>query len=69
MLEGEVALEQVVEHATGGTDNDVGTLLDGIDLSAVTHAAIDRDRSQTGIPAYLEGFLPDLAASSRSERG
>ena len=61
MFEREGALEQVVEHASGRTDDDVCAGFERGGLCAVAHAAVDGHRAQTGLAADLFGFLPDLA--------
>ena len=62
LVELEVALAHVVQHATGGADHDLGALVEGDDLGAERAPADDRDRTHAGVTAGGVDVARDLEA-------
>ncbi len=72
VVQGQGALEQVVQDAARGADHQVGALLEGLDLRAVAHSAVDRDDPQPGVGQEglgLAGHLVGQLAGGHQDQG
>ena len=61
LVEREIALEQMVEHASRRTDHDVRAPFERINLRTVSNAAVDCHRTKASPPAKNFGFVRDLS--------